>query len=191
MERKELALEAAEHAITLYFDGKDPMSGPGLKENLAFIQATFGENSSAISFSPSCYKHLITAGSTARPLHRLFLGLIRSGTLCAPIPLSKNSARKAEIISPTSLRLRRGRPRITRLRRDNTDIGHSKRFGRARPRCCKSDDNCRASVSDANRNPSRRAPIRDIRVIRSSEVFSIFPRNLTRLYALPQVKGQK
>ena len=30
-----------------------------------------------------------------RPLRQHFLGSIRSGTLCAPIPPSKNSARKS------------------------------------------------------------------------------------------------
>ena len=45
---------------------------------------------------PSCYKRPMLAGFTAqRPLRRPFLGSIRSGTPCAPIPLSKNSARKS------------------------------------------------------------------------------------------------
>jgi hypothetical protein len=45
--------------------------------------------------SPSCYKRHIRTGITQRPLRRPFLGSIRSGTLCAAIPLSKKSARKS------------------------------------------------------------------------------------------------
>ena len=72
------------------------LSGPSLEENLAFIQTMFGENNRAISTLTGCYKRPIVAGFTAqRLLRRPFLGSIRSGTLCAPIPLSKNSARKS------------------------------------------------------------------------------------------------
>ena len=46
---KELALKEAERAITLLPSAKDPLTGPMLEENLAAIQAIFGENSSAIS----------------------------------------------------------------------------------------------------------------------------------------------
>src|SRR5215475_1339567 len=43
-----------------------------------------------------CCKHPIAAGFTVQRLSRRpFLGSIRSGTLCAPIPLSKNSVRKS------------------------------------------------------------------------------------------------
>src|SRR5262249_21350829 len=46
--------------------------------------------------SLSYYKRPIRAWVTAqRLLRRPFLGSIRSGTLCAAIPLSKNSARKS------------------------------------------------------------------------------------------------
>jgi tetratricopeptide (TPR) repeat protein len=46
---KESALKAAERGIMLWPRAKDAMAGPGLEENLAFIQATFGEKSRAIS----------------------------------------------------------------------------------------------------------------------------------------------
>ena len=49
MENKELALKEAERAIMLLPSAKDPVSGPGLEENLAFIQVIFGENSRAIA----------------------------------------------------------------------------------------------------------------------------------------------
>ncbi len=46
---KDSALKAAESAIMLWPRAKDPVSGPGLEENLALIQTMFGENSPAIS----------------------------------------------------------------------------------------------------------------------------------------------
>jgi tetratricopeptide (TPR) repeat protein len=46
---KDSALKAAERAIMLLPPTKDAMAGPGWEENLAFIQATFGDKSSAIS----------------------------------------------------------------------------------------------------------------------------------------------
>ena len=46
---KDLALEAAERAMMLYPVAKDPVSGPSGDENLAVIQAIFGENSRAIA----------------------------------------------------------------------------------------------------------------------------------------------
>jgi hypothetical protein len=49
MVQKDSALEAAEHAIMLWPRAKDPVTGPGLEENLALIQMIFGENSRAIS----------------------------------------------------------------------------------------------------------------------------------------------
>jgi serine/threonine protein kinase/Flp pilus assembly protein TadD len=47
MGQKDSALEAAERAVMLR--AKDPVTGPGLEENLALIQAIFGENNRAIS----------------------------------------------------------------------------------------------------------------------------------------------
>jgi hypothetical protein len=59
------------------------------------IQTMVGENSRAISILTELYNCPTGAIVTGhRPLPRPFLGSIRSGTLCAAIPLSKNSARK-------------------------------------------------------------------------------------------------
>jgi serine/threonine-protein kinase len=49
MGEKDSALKLAERAIMLSPRAKDAGSGPGLEENLARIQANFGENSRAIS----------------------------------------------------------------------------------------------------------------------------------------------
>jgi tetratricopeptide (TPR) repeat protein len=49
MGEKDSALKAAERAIMLLPPGKDPVTGPALEENLAFIQMIFGENSRAIT----------------------------------------------------------------------------------------------------------------------------------------------
>jgi serine/threonine protein kinase/Tfp pilus assembly protein PilF len=49
MGEKDSALKAAGRAVMLYPRTKDPEAGPGLEENLAFIQTIFGENSGAIS----------------------------------------------------------------------------------------------------------------------------------------------
>jgi TolB-like protein/Tfp pilus assembly protein PilF len=49
MGEKDSALKEAEHAMMLLHRAKDAVSGPGLEENLAFIQTIFGENSRAIS----------------------------------------------------------------------------------------------------------------------------------------------
>jgi serine/threonine-protein kinase len=49
MGEKDSALKLAEHAIILNPRTKDAVYGPGLEENLALIQAMFGENSRAIS----------------------------------------------------------------------------------------------------------------------------------------------
>jgi TolB-like protein/Tfp pilus assembly protein PilF len=46
---KELALKEAQRAVMLLPRDEDPMSGPAMAENLALIQAIFGENSRAIS----------------------------------------------------------------------------------------------------------------------------------------------
>lgn len=46
---KDLAIKEAERAITLLPSTKDAVEGPGAEENLALVQAIFGENSRAIS----------------------------------------------------------------------------------------------------------------------------------------------
>jgi predicted Zn-dependent protease len=49
MGRKDWALKAAERAVMLLPSAKDAMEGPAMEENLARIQAIFGENSRAIT----------------------------------------------------------------------------------------------------------------------------------------------
>jgi serine/threonine protein kinase len=49
MGQKDSALKLAERAIILLPRAKDQVDGPGLEENLAFVQTIFGENSRAIS----------------------------------------------------------------------------------------------------------------------------------------------
>jgi serine/threonine protein kinase len=49
MGEKQLALKAAEQAIVLLPSAKDRVSGPSLEQNLAFIQAIFGEKGRSIS----------------------------------------------------------------------------------------------------------------------------------------------
>jgi eukaryotic-like serine/threonine-protein kinase len=49
MGQKQSALKAAEESIVLLPSAKDRVSGPSLEQNLALIQAIFGENSRAIS----------------------------------------------------------------------------------------------------------------------------------------------
>jgi TolB-like protein/class 3 adenylate cyclase/Tfp pilus assembly protein PilF len=48
MGEKDLALKLAERAITILPRAKDAVNGPGLEEDLALIQAMFGENNRAI-----------------------------------------------------------------------------------------------------------------------------------------------
>ncbi len=93
---KDLATKQAERAIMLLPRVKDAVNGPDLEENLAFIQANFGENGRAIStltqllqtpYYSDCY------APTA--LRRPFSGSTLTGILCAAIPLSKSSARKS------------------------------------------------------------------------------------------------
>ena len=97
MGEKDAALKAAERGIMLYRRDRDAVNGSFMEENLAFIQAMFGENSRAIStLAQLLQTPLFELGFTVhRPSHRLSLGSIRSGILCAAIPLSKNSARKS------------------------------------------------------------------------------------------------
>ena len=93
---KDSALKEAERAIMLLPSAKDPVNGPTLEENRALIQTILGENSRAIStltrLLQTPYQSWLY-GPT--PITPALLGSIRSGTLCAAIPLSKNSARKS------------------------------------------------------------------------------------------------
>ena len=96
MGEKDSALKLAERAVMLLPRAKDAVDGPGFEENLALIQTIFGENSRAISTLTQLLQTPYSSWIySARPLRRPFLGSIRSGTLCAAIPLSKNSARKS------------------------------------------------------------------------------------------------
>ena len=93
---KELGPKVAERAIILRSSAKDRLNGPSLEENLAFIQTIFGENSRAISTLTQLLQTPYIVGFPAQcPLRQRFLGSIRSGTRCAAIPPSKNSARKS------------------------------------------------------------------------------------------------
>jgi len=49
MGEKDLALKLAERAITILSPRKDAVNGPGMEENLALIQAMFGERNRPIS----------------------------------------------------------------------------------------------------------------------------------------------
>ena len=49
MGQKDAALKMAERGLMLYRQARDPVNGSFMEENLAFIQAMFGENSRAIS----------------------------------------------------------------------------------------------------------------------------------------------
>ena len=49
LDKKDLALQEAERAITLVSSSKDRLSGPGFEENLALVDMIVGENSRAIS----------------------------------------------------------------------------------------------------------------------------------------------
>ena len=94
-------MKVAERAIMLEPRAQDAINGPGFEENLALIQTIFGENSRAIStLTQLLQTPYMEAGFTECRLHRRFLGSIRSGTRCAPIPLSKNSARKSGLTLP-------------------------------------------------------------------------------------------
>ena len=100
MGEKDSALKAAERAVMLVPRAKDPQGVPGLEENLAVIQTIFGENSRAISILTRLLQTPYDSPMYPLSLRRPFLGSIRSGTRCAPIPLSKNSARKSSRSRP-------------------------------------------------------------------------------------------
>ena len=98
MGEKEFAIKQRSLQQCLCLAHGNPLDGPRHRRESALIQAMFGENSRAIPILAravtdkryaSCFY-----GSTW-PLRRLFLDSIRSGILCAAIPLSKNSARKS------------------------------------------------------------------------------------------------
>ena len=49
MGEKDSAFKAAERGVMVLPSAKDAVDGPGLEENLALTQTTFGKNSRAIS----------------------------------------------------------------------------------------------------------------------------------------------
>jgi serine/threonine-protein kinase len=75
MGEKEPALREAEHAIMLRPRAKDPVTGPLLEENLAFIQATFGENSRAVSTLTQLLQTPYKGGLYATPITPALLRL--------------------------------------------------------------------------------------------------------------------
>ena len=96
LDEKDSALNEAQRATTLVPSGKDQLSGPGLEENLALVEVIIGENVRAISTLTRLLQTPYGGWLIAqRPLRRHFLGSIRSGTLCVPIPSSKNCVRKS------------------------------------------------------------------------------------------------
>ncbi len=103
--------------MMLYPITKDEAAGPGYEVYLALIQTVFGENSHAISTLTQLLKTPYGVMFTAQHLlHRPFLGSIRSGIRCAPIPLSKNFARKNSRLPRRSrFRRRRVKTRIARI----------------------------------------------------------------------------
>ena len=102
MGEKDSALKEAELAIMLRPSAKDPVTGPVLEQNLAFIQMIFGENSRAIA----ALKQLLQTpyNNTFFPPQWLLRGTPQLNPnlwiRCAAIPLSKNFARKS---SPEAL----------------------------------------------------------------------------------------
>jgi tetratricopeptide (TPR) repeat protein len=62
MGEKDSALKLAERAITILPPCKDAVNGPGLEENLALIQAMFGENNRAISTLTQLLQTSYTSG---------------------------------------------------------------------------------------------------------------------------------
>ena len=96
MGEKELALKLAQRASMLVPRAKDPVKGPTFEENLAVVQTIVGENSGAISTLTELLQTPYESRCIATGVHTpALLRLDPSGILCAPIPLSKNSARKS------------------------------------------------------------------------------------------------
>ena len=92
MGEKDSALKLAERAIMLHPRAKDAVVGPGLEENLALIQAMFGENSRAISTLTQLLQTPYDSGPNA-----ITPALLRLDPLWDPLrgdPAFQNSARK-------------------------------------------------------------------------------------------------
>src|SRR5262249_2230426 len=94
---KDSALKAAEHAISLLPDAKDRVSGPTLEENLARIQAIFGDNRPAISTLTKLLQTPYSSWvSTRVPITPALLTLDPFWDPLRAILPSKNSARKSK-----------------------------------------------------------------------------------------------
>jgi hypothetical protein len=74
---------------------KDAMRGPAMAENLVLIQMVFGENSRAIPTLTQLLQTPYGEGLYGIPITPALLRLDPIWTHCAPIPLSKNCARKS------------------------------------------------------------------------------------------------
>ena len=162
---KAAALALSGRAMAVNPIEKDAFTGPRSLEILARVAAQMGEPDRAISALQNIFGTVFVPSPVKRRLLQHCSGSIRCSIHSGMIPASKNSARKTKIISPTSAEgpawqatdhtdstdnpplheATARRARITRIQ------DHSERSGMPRPRCCKSGDNCRASVSDANR----------------------------------------
>ena len=91
---KDLALKVVS-TLTLCRVLRIRWSDMHIEEHIAIIQTMVGETSRAISTLTRLLGTPYIGGFyTQRPLRQRFLGSIHSGILYAPIPLSKNSARK-------------------------------------------------------------------------------------------------
>jgi len=94
MGEKDLARKLAERAITILPRGKDAVNGPGLEENLALIQAMFGENNRAISTLSRLLQTSYTSGFEPWVIAP---AILRFDPLWDPLradPTFQNSARK-------------------------------------------------------------------------------------------------
>jgi tetratricopeptide (TPR) repeat protein len=101
---KALALKEAERAITLSPSIKDQVRGPACEEILALVETMVGENSRAISTLTRLLQTPYSSWLYIEAVTPPFLASILSGTRCAAIPLSKNSARKRSRKSSKVLR---------------------------------------------------------------------------------------
>ena len=107
---KDSALKVAERTIMILPRAKDPLGGPGIEENLAFIQTVCGENSRAISTLTQLLKTPYRSWDDyfTTPITP---ALLRLDPLWDPLradpALPKTLRGKAEIISPRITRIRR------------------------------------------------------------------------------------
>jgi hypothetical protein len=148
---KQAALEEGRRATELLPVSKDAINGPIVSAYFAMIAAWAGEKDLAIlpsertwrlfrrssartaarsRLSRSYYKRHMIAGFTQHQSRRRFSGSIRSGTRCAAIPISKNSARKSSRKPVQKIRKQRKRDSLTEGNEDNEsfEIGWNRIF---------------------------------------------------------------